>query len=468
MHKIISAAFHIAVLLLALPLQAQEPKRETTELRKLGQAIQQIAQRVRPAIVQVSSRALSYSAGAEARVRAADGVGSGFIVDPAGYIVTNAHVVGEAKRVEVLIPRSKDELTTFRSTLKPPSKAVAAEVLGVDQEADIAVLKVQQEGLPSLNFADSELVRQGDLALAAGSPFGLENSVTLGVVSSVARQMRADDPMIYIQTDASINPGNSGGPLLDADGAVIGINTMIASQSGGSEGVGFAVPSNIAKAVYEQIRKYGRVRRGYIGVIAQTITPAFSEALHLNHDWGVIIADVTPHSAAEAAGVEVKDIVLSLDGKPIENARQFGVNIYRHRGESVTLELMRGSQKITKQVAVLERPKDPQRLISLVRGDTNRIPQLGIFALDLDEKATPALPTAPRKVSGAVVAAIAADMVSKNDIFRPGDVIYEINGKAIASLSDLKTTASALISGQAAVVQIERFGQLQFVALRIE
>jgi serine protease Do len=433
----------------------------------LGEAIQQLGERVRPAIVQISARGFSAQDGAsQSRVQVVSGVGSGVIVDPAGYIVTNAHVVGDARRVEVLIPRSKKELAAFRSSVKPPGKPSFAEVIGLDREADIAVLRVQQDGLPSLPFADSELVRQGDLVLAAGSPFGLENSLTMGVVSSVARQIRPDDPMIYIQTDASINPGNSGGPLLDADGSIVGINTMIASHSGGSEGVGFAVPSNIARTVYEQIRKHGRVRRGYVGVIAQTITPVIAEGLELDRDWGVIVADVASGSAAAAAGIEIKDIVLTLDGKPLENARQFGVNIYRHPGESVALELLRAGQKITRQVAVLERPKDPERLASLIQGDANQVPQLGVFAVDLDEKVTPILETT-RKLSGAVVV-MAAFSRSNGDAFLPGDVIYEVNGNRIKGLEDLKAAAASLTSGQAVVVHIERLGQLQFLAFRIE
>lgn len=454
--------------LMLLTLSAHSQESGEPELRKLSQAVRRLSEQIRPAVVQVSTVGFAFSEGSENTVRAVSGVGSGFIVDPAGYIVTNAHVVGGAKKVEVLIQKSAQDRERFRSALRPPSRAVSAEVIGLDREADIAILKVQQEGLPHLRFADSEQVRQGDFVLAAGSPLGLENSVTLGVVSSVARQMKADDPMIYIQTDAAINPGNSGGPLINAEGSVVGVNTMIVTQSGGSEGIGFAVPSNVVHAVYEQIRKYGRVRRGYIGVIAQTITPTFAEAMGLNQDWGVIVADVSPNGAAATAGIEVKDIILSLDGKPLENARQFGVNIYRHRGESVTLEILRNGQKLTKQVAVLERPKDPERLTSLVQGDENRIPQFGIYAVDLDEKVTPILPVTTRKLSGAVVVAVSNDLRSKGDAFQPGDVIYEINNKKVEGLKDLKTVIGSFASGQALVIQIERFGQLQFLTMRLE
>src|SRR5262249_8281433 len=154
----------------------------------------------------------------------------------------------------------------------------------------------------------SESIRQGDFVFAAGSPFDLENSISMGIVSFVARQIRPDDPVIYIQTDASINPGNSGGPLLDSDGNIVGINTFIVSQSGGAEGLGFALPSNIVRTVYQQIRKFGGVKRGQIGVVAQTISPAMAAALDLKQNWGVLVADISANSAAEAAGLQIKDI----------------------------------------------------------------------------------------------------------------------------------------------------------------
>jgi serine protease Do len=432
----------LAAWIVPLPVEGQG----AANLRSFSQAVRELSERVRPSVVQV---------------RTSSGVGAGIIVDSQGYILTNAHVIGNAKRVEVVTARPARELAEFQSAIKPPGKMFVAEVVGTDVEADIAVLKTPAVALPSLRFADYEKLKQGDLVIAVGSPLGLENSMTMGVVSSVARQLRADDPMIYIQTDASINPGNSGGPLVDADGLVIGINTLIASQSGGSEGIGFAVPSHIVQTIYEQIRKHGRMRRGYIGVILQTITPALAEALHLEKDWGGIIADVAPGGSAAAAGLEIKDVILNLDGKAVENARQFGVNIYRRAGETVTLELLRAGKKVTKQVAVLERPQDPQRLASLVQGEANRVAKFGLFGIDLDEKVTPMLPPM-RRLSGVVV------LVAAADTFLPGDVIYEVNGTKIDNLDGLKAVAGALASGQAVAVHLERLGQLQFVTFRSE
>ena len=301
---------------------------------------------------------------------------------------------------------------------------------------------------------------------AAGSPYGLQNSVSMGVVSSVARQVRPDDPMIYIQTDAPINPGNSGGPLLNSGGEVVGINTFIVSQSGGSQGVGFAAPANIVRSVYEQIRKSGRVRRGQVGLVMQTLTPDLARALQLPRTSGAIIADVAPGGPAQAAGLEVKDIVLTLNGKPIENARQFGVNIYRRAGEEVTLEILRGGEKQTRTVAVLERPKDPDRILSLIQGEENTVRPLGILAVNLDEKVTPFLPNM-RKLSGVVVAGTLGGEDSQSPL-EPGDVIYEVNNQPVRGLKDLHATLGSRKPGQPLAVQVERQGQLQFVVMEAE
>lgn len=435
--------------------------------QQLDEMFQKLVERVHPSVVQVIARGLSEGETGGA-VRSSKGAGSGFIVDPSGFIVTNAHVVAGAKRIQVVLPALNEAAAGRRSVLKPYGKTVAAELVGMDRETDVAVLKVAQTGLPALRFGDSDSAKQGKVVFAFGSPFGLDDSVTMGVISSVARQVRPDDPMIYIQTDASINPGNSGGPLVGVDGAIVGINTFIVSRSGGNEGVGFAAPSNIVKSVYEQIRQHGRVRRGQIGVIAQTISPDLAAALSLQQDWGVLIADVAPKSAAEAAGLEVRDIVLALNGKPMENARQFGVNIYQHAGATITLDLLRGNQKVTKTVAVLERPQDPDRILSLLSGDANAVPRLGILGVELDARVTPLLPPL-RKPAGVVVAGATADLAASQDGgLEAGDVIYAINTTTVRSLADLRAAVQDLPRGATVALYIERLGQLQFVLIELE
>ena len=269
------------------------------------------------------------------------------IVDADGYIVTNAHVVENATRIEVELPFAATGGEPGRSILGRRGRTVGAQIVAIDHETDLAVVKVEAKALPALAFGDSDALRPGQLVLAFGSPLGLDASVTLGIVSAVARQLTPEDPMIYIQTDAPINPGNSGGALVDTEGRLVGINTLIYSQSGGSEGIGFAAPSNIVRNVFEQIRKTGRVRRGEIGVTAQTVTATLAEALKLPADAGVIVADVEEGGPGAKAGLRPGDIVLSLDGKRMENGRQFRINLYtRAIGQQVTLEIQRGGRRL--------------------------------------------------------------------------------------------------------------------------
>ena len=451
--------------LFALTLPAQSGQQPS--LRWLSQSLQRLVDQISPAVVQISAEGLGGRGDdAGSRLKSERGGGSGVVVDPEGYIVTNAHVVGSSAHIQVLLPeRNTDK--RYASILKPAGKIVEAELVGIDRETDIAVLKVPVAGLAALKLADSNALRQGELVIAAGSPFGLQGSVSMGIVSSVARQVRPDDPMIYIQTDAPINPGNSGGPLLNADGEVVGINTFILSESGGNVGVGFAAPSSVVRTVYEQIRKHGRVRRGQVGLVVQTINPSLAAALDLPNETGALVADVVPGGPAAIGGIEIKDVILSLDGKPIENARQFGVNIYQKADQTVTLEVLRRGEKKSVRVAVLERPRDPDRLMSLVKRDESLVPRLGLLAIDLDEKITPLL-TGLRKLSGAVIAGVLDDGPAAAAGLRAGDVVYEINTRSVKGCKDLMDAVRELKAGGPVVLQIERLGQLQFVQVEID
>ena len=329
------------------------------------------------------------------------------------------------------------------------------------------MLKVDVTFERALPLGDSDAVKQGQLVFAFGSPLGLENSVTMGIVSAVARQREPDDPMVYVQTDAPINPGSSGGPLVDALGRVVGISTFILSQSGGNEGVGFAVPSNIARNVFDQIVARGRVRRGTIGAFAQTITPLLAAGLELPRDSGVIIADVYPGGTADGSGLEAGDIVLALDGKPIENARQFDVNLYRRAvGDQVRLDVARGEQKLTVVVRVEEREDDPERFADYVTPEQNLVPRLGILAIDIDRRVRAMLPSL-RLPGGVAVAALAPTPQSSGEGLAAGDIVTAINGVLIASLSDLRETIGAMKPGEVCVLQVQRGAQLRFVAVEI-
>jgi serine protease Do len=456
----------------AFPVVATAQTQRATKvaaLSDLSRSFQELVDRVDPSVVQVITRGFAPSdeSGEPPRLRARRNSGSGVIVDRDGYIITNAHVIGSARRVQVLLAERMDREIRSAIPIKPEGRILQARVIGIDRVADLAVLKTDQTGLPALRFAGSEGLRQGHLVFAFGSPFGLENSVTMGVVSSVSRQVRPEDPITFIQTDAAINPGNSGGPLVNTDGALVGINTFILSAAGVNTGVGFAIPADLARGVYEQIRKYGRVRRGAIGVQVQTITPGLAQALRLPRDWGVMLTDVLPGSAASAADLQPRDILLRVDGKVMENGRHFGSLIYQSAGRTLSIDILRGSEVISRQVAVLERPKDPERVLSLITGESNMVPKLGLLAVDLDESVTPLLPSL-RKLAGVVVAGVVADLSSQDDAFLAGDVVYAVNDVQVRSLADLKAAVSDLEHGQPVAVEIERDGRIQFLLLEIE
>ncbi len=256
--------------------------------------------------------------------------------------------------------------------------------------------------------------------------------------SATSRQLKPDQPIVYIQTDAPINPGNSGGPLLDIDGQIAGINTMILTQSGGSEGIGFAIPSNTVRHIYEQLRKEGHIHRGTIGVVAQDIDPVMSQALGLNRHPGVILADVLPHSSAEAAGLQQGDVVLAIEGRPVTEPRQVQAEVVQRAiGDTITLDILRDGEKMQKTAAILERPKSPLALADLVNGQSNLVRELGILAITLDESVAPNLPET-RRLDGVVVAAIPVEFAAVNPGFEPGDVIYALNKTDIHSLDDLR------------------------------
>ena len=457
---------------LAVPAEMTAQSRAVPALGDLSRSLQELASKVSPSVVQIFVTGYGVrndedpAAPGEPVLERSSA--SGVIVDADGYIVTNAHVVENATRLEVELPLAAGGGAPGRSILKRRGRVIGAQIVAIDHETDIAVIKVDARGLPTLAFGDSDTLRPGQLVLAFGSPLGLESSVTMGVVSAVARQLTPEDPMIYVQTDAPINPGNSGGALVDVDGKLVGVNTLIYSQSGGSEGIGFAAPSNIVRNVFRQIRTYGRVRRGEIGVLAQTVTPVIAEALGLPADAGVILGDVAPGGPGARAGLQPGDVVLSLNGKPMENGRQFRINVYTHGvGEHVAIQVLRGSQTLTSKVAVVEREDHSVRLAAIVAG-RQPVEALGIVALDLRPEIAQLL--APlRRSNGVVVVHPTPDApYSQQGSLQAGDVIHAINGKEVANLQALKAALTETKVGSAVVLQIEREGSLMYVGFRAQ
>lgn len=441
--------------------------RTTPILENLSMEFESLSQKVSPAVVQILSTGYVPLRGASTSVLAKQrSTGSGVILDPEGYIVTNSHVVDGARRIQVALSFQKHALTG-ESILKPRGKIVGAQLVGMDRETDLAVLKISEINLPYLRLGNSDDIRKGQVVLAFGSPLGLENTVTMGVVSSIARQLRSGDRMIYIQTDAPINPGNSGGPLVNTNGTVVGINTLIYSQSGGSEGIGFAAPSNIVKNVYRQIKTTGRVKRGVIGVQVQTITPLMATGLNLPDIGRVIISDVQPYGPADKAGLKVGDIILTLDGKFMENARQFDVNLYKRSiGDAVLLNIQRKTVNKTVKVEIIERPDDPERFSDLVSPEQNLIPKLGILGLDLTDIIKKMLP--PLRENSGVVVANRANLMYDQGEFLPGDVIHSINNNTITNLAELKSAVASLMVYAPVVIKVEHSGRFRYIVFELE
>jgi serine protease Do len=442
-----------------------------TALGSLSREFRALVDRVSPAVVQISTTALAPAPGSAASDMAL-GIqqrgGSGVLLSSDGYIATNAHVVEGARRVEVTLARPAAAGAPGRSILKGVSERLAGTVVGIDLETDLAVVKVDAKGLPFLELADSDDLGEGDIVLAFGSPFGFENSVSMGVVSALGRQLRPGDPMVYIQTDTPINPGNSGGPLVNADGRVVGINTLIFSRSGGSEGIGFAAPSNIVKTVTSQLRTNGRVRRGAIGVIAQTITPTLAAGLKLPQSWGVILSDVHPRSPAAAAGLRPGDIVVALDGKAMENGRQFDVNLYRRAvGDSATVTVLRGGERFIARVPVIAREDDPARVAELVKSERSLVPRLAVLAVDVDDKLRPMLPWL-RQESGVLVVARASDTPQVDTGLQSGDVITTLNGRLVSGIDGLNSLLTSIRRGDPVVLAVNRMGRQLYLAFEAE
>jgi serine protease Do len=458
-----------AFVLIAVTSSAQtgSPRtRPSTFLADYSAALEDLAQSASPAVVQILVHTLAPVQKGESQragfVSEQEGSGSGVIVDAAGYIVTNAHVVQNARRIEVKIMRreSKPE--------DPDGRLMPAKLIGLDRQVDLAVLKIEGENFPTLSFLNSDKLRQGQLVLALGSPLGLQNSVTHGVVSATLRQLNPESPVVYIQTDAPINPGNSGGPLLDAAGRIAGINTMIFTESGGNEGIGFAIPANLAKDIYLRLRKDGRVRRGAIGVIPETITPRMAASLALERDSGVILSDVAPHGAAEAAGLEPGDVVLSIDGKPMREVRDLTLAVFQQPpGGELKIEIQRGSERMTKIVAVVERKNEPGQLEDLANYESALVRELGVLAVTLDEKVNAIMPNL-RRLSGVVVAAVPAEYAGLNPGLIEGDVIYSMNNLRISTLEELREALKSKKSGDPITFHVERLGQLIYVTAALE
>ena len=394
--------------------------------------------------------------GDDNRQRRASSLGSGFIIDAEGIVVTNFHVIENAEEITVTLA---DE-TSF-----------TAKVLGQDQKTDIAVLKIDpgDTDLTAVPFGDSDSLRVGDWVLAIGNPFGLGGTVTAGIVSARGRDIGNGPYDDFIQTDASINRGNSGGPLFNTDGEVIGINTAIFSQSGGSVGIGFAISSNLAKRVTKQLVEFGTTRRGWLGVFIQEVTPDIADTLGLSQSAGALVSSVNENSPADIAGLEPGDVILSFDGKVIDRMRDLPrIVAETDIGATVEVEIFRGGQRSTVEVTLGELEK--AELVGLVGeqpdGDSQTMERLGFTVDDLDAALAEELGLDP-KLTGVVVTEVAEGSPAMEKGVETGDIIRRFGQRRVDSAADLaQSVAETLDAGRSGVLLlIERDGRERFVQI---
>jgi serine protease Do len=414
------------VALLNVKILAQETifEKEKLTAQDMSNHIQSLSGTVAKSVVQifVTSYEPVQKAG-ELQIAKVRGSGSGVIVDQNGYIVTNLHVVRGAVKIKIILQKEPNKNLDLSSILKPVGDMVEGKIIGVDQETDLAIIKIEGTNFPYLQFGDSDELN---------------------------------------------NPGNSGGPLVNMRGDVVGISTLIFSQSGGSEGIGFAAPSNIVKRIYEQIRLHGRVKRGTIGVNAQTITPYLAEGLGITQTWGVIVSDVYPGGTAYKAGLKPGDIILTLDGKIMENGRQLRVNLYgRSEGDKVRLEVLRGIERLTLHVEVMDIKERSQSFVNMVDLENHLIPKLGILGLELNDELLSLLPLVRTK-NGVLVAALVGKVNSWEGDLRTGDIIISVNNIPMYDFESLKKYTDDMDAGHICVVHVERAGQFKYVTLEVD
>jgi serine protease Do len=449
--------------------QTPQPARVPDALHQLNDSVEALVQRVSPSVVQilVSGYSSTEETG-QGQMSVVIGkqrtIGSGVIVDPEGYIVTNAHVVKGAEKIEVIVPPPPVAQNAPDTLQANRDQTYEARIVGVARQLDLAVIKIEAHKLSAITIRKAVLPKQGEMVFAFGSPEGLRNSVTMGVVSAVARQPDPDSPLVYVQTDTPINPGNSGGPLVDADGELVGINTFILSNSGGNQGLGFAIPAGVVAFAYPQLVKYGHIHEPEIGAILQTITPELAAGLHLPRDYGVIVSDVVPGGPADQAGLKIQDIIVRVDGTRTASLPLFSQSLYMHgSGEHAKLEVLRGSDRLQLDVPLAERPHKVDSLVDSVDPVKNLVSRLGILGVELNPDLAHSLPDL-RIPSGIIVAAKTLGTVTAEVPLQTGDVIHGLNGTTVTSMANLREGLAKLAPGDAVVLWIERYGQLIYVS----
>ncbi|MFI5323448.1 MAG: DegQ family serine endoprotease [Thermodesulfobacteriota bacterium] len=377
------------------------------------------------------------------------GLGSGFIFSDDGYIITNNHVVEKATDIKVILE---------------DGEVYHAEVVGTDPKTDLALLKIEpKKKLQAIKFGDSGRVEIGDWVLAIGNPFGLGNTVTAGIISAKGRSLGLGSYDDFIQTDAAINPGNSGGPLFNFSGEVIGVNTAIIA---GGQGIGFAIPINMAKNVVAQLRNKGKVVRGWIGVYVQQVTPEIAESIHLQKPEGALVADVTPGGPAEKAGIQRGDVIVELNGNPIEDMQQLPRSIASFApGTSTQIKVIRNGATRTFNIKLQELPDEVAQTSRSMPGKA--VEQgLGLVVQEISPQVQKMFNTDLKE--GVIVTGVEQGSTAENAGLESGDVILEINKNKITNLGNYKKAMDSVHEGQNVLFLIQRGTNTIYVALKFE
>ena len=436
-------------------------------LSKLNQAISEVASKVKPSVVNISSIKTIKTPGFSSpffndpffrqffgdefgffekpREYKQSGLGSGVIVDKDGYILTNNHVVKGADEIKVKLADNRE----FKG-----------KIIGTDPKTDLAVIKINANDLPVIKFGDSDKLRVGETVLAIGNPFGLTQTVTSGIVSATGRaNVGIADYEDFIQTDAPINPGNSGGALVNIRGELVGINTAIFSTSGGYQGIGFAIPSNMAKVVMDNLIKKGKVVRGWLGVSIQNLTPELAKQFNIKDKHGVVVGDVVEDSPAEKAGIQRGDIIVEYDGKKVEDATELRNRVANTPpGKEVGIKIVRDGKEKNVKVVIAEMPSDVQKFSGTFENLLN-----GVHVQDL----TPTLRSRfgiPKRVKGVIISEIEEGSPA-DGVLMKNDVIMEINRKKINNMNDYKSVVSKIGRNQDILLLVYREGSAFYITL---
>jgi serine protease Do len=462
----------LSVSLVVFDVFAQGPKvseQSVDLLTRTGKAMAEVTAAVKPAIVNISTtRTVKISGGADPfsddpffrrffgdqfgrqrqpKEHKSAGLGSGVIVSSDGYIITNSHVVKDADEIKVTLSDKKE---------------YTGKVIGSDQKTEIAVVQIEAKNLPTVSWGNSDKLQVGEVVLAVGNPYGLNQTVTMGIVSALGRaNVGIADYEDFIQTDAAINPGNSGGALVNVKGELVGINTAIYSTSGGYQGIGFAIPSNMVKTVMESLIKTGKVVRGWLGVSIQKVTPELAKQFNLKDEVGALVGDVVEDSPADKAGLQRGDIILEYNGKKIEEP-----NMLRNMvgntvpGEKHTLKVLRDGNVRSVPITIGELPSDVQQPVET--GDYQNVMK-GIGVQDMNPELSKKLKI-PDKVKGVIISDVDESSVGSGVLLQ-GDVIQEINRKKVSDVKSYQEIVAKIKKEESVLLLIFRGGSSLFVTL---